>query len=150
MRNFNLQTPSGNPLVANQNGQTASLPELELLQQKYRFLEKLGELAQAHGADRVDRWMQLGGFAPAAPETSSFGNGAFAASPTSSSADLLGEVESLGLELNPNLITLIANCRVQQVKTAIAKYKTCRPLTNPEGLFYTILKNERKSDESNF
>jgi hypothetical protein len=150
VKNFNLQTPSGNPLVANQNGQTASLPELELLQQKYHFLEKVGELAQAHGADRVDRWMQLGGFAPTAPDTSSFGNGAFGASPTSSNTDLLGEVEALGLELKPNLITLIARSSVQQVKIAIAKYKTYRPLSNPSGLFYTILKNEPKGEEPNF
>lgn len=150
MNNSNLQTTYGNYLVNNQNGQTSSFPELELLQQKYRYLEKVGELAQAHGAERVERWMQLSGFAPTAPDTSSFGNRAFAASPTSSSADMFAEVEALGLELNPNLITLIVNSSVQQVKTAIARYKTIRQLTNPEGLFYTILKNERKSDESNF
>ena len=150
MNNFNLQTPFGNPLVTDKNGQTGSFRELELLHQKNRYLEKVGELAEAHGADRVERWMQFGGFSQTAPDASPPSNSATDASPTSSSADMFAEVEALGLELNPNLITLIVKSSVQQVKTAIARYKTIRPLTNPEGLFYTILKNERKSEESNF
>ena len=148
MNNINLQTTSGNSLVTNPNGQAGSLPEIELLQQKYLLLEKIGQLAEAHGSQWVERCMHLGGFAPTAPEPHLNGNGANAASPTSSSADLFGEVESLGLELNPNLITLIVNSSVQQVKTVIAKYKTYRKLTNPEGLFYRILHNECKSDHS--
>lgn len=140
--NLNSQTTSGDSLITDKNGQTASFPELELLQQKNRYLEKLGELASRHGVDRVERWMQFGGFHQPAIAT--------IPSRTTISADLLGEVEKLGLELNPNLITLIATSSVMQVKTAIAKYKSYRPQKNPEGLFYTILKNEPKSNNSNF
>lgn len=150
MNNFNLQTPSGNPLVTDKNSQTGSFRELEVLHQKNRYLEKVGELAEAHGAERLERWMQFGGFSQTAPDASPPTNSASDASPTASSADMLAEVEALGLELNPNLITLIVNSSIKQIKTAIAKYKTYRQLTNPEGLFYRILDNERKSDHSSF
>ena len=150
MNDFNLKTTSGNSLVTNPKGQTGLFPELELLQQKYRYLEKVGELAQAHGAEQVERWMQFGGFSQTAPDASPSSNSATDASPTSSSADMFAEVEALGLELKPNLITLIVNSSIPQIKTAIAKYKTYHRLTNPEGLFYTILDNERKSNHSTF
>jgi hypothetical protein len=148
MDNFNLKTSFGNPLVTDKNGHTGSFPELELLQQKNFYLEKVGKLAEAHGADRVERWMQFGGFSQAAPDASPSSNSASDASPTSNSADMISEVEALGLELNPKLITQIVNSSVQQVKTAIAKYKTYRQVTNREGLFYRILDNEPKSDSS--
>lgn len=63
---------------------------------------------------------------------------------------MFGEVEALGLELNPNLIAEIAQSSEQQVKTAIAKYKTYARVKNPEGLFYRILNNEPKSNSSSF
>lgn len=61
-----------------------------------------------------------------------------------SAVDLIDEVKSLGLELNSQLINLISDSTVSQVKTVIARYRTYRQVTNPEGLFYRILTNERK------
>lgn len=127
-----------------------SFPDKEWLQQINLYLENVGKLAEAYGREWVENLIKLGWSAPTVPDTSSEGNSASYPSPTTNNAFLVDEVESLGLKLNPNLINLIVNSSVQQVKTAIAKYKTYRPFKNPEGLFYTILKNEQKSHLSSF
>lgn len=121
-----------------------SFPDKEWLQQINLYLENVGKLAEAYGREWVENLLKLDGSAPTIPNTSSEGNGASYASPTTNNAFLVDEVESLGLNLNPNLINLIVNSSVQQVKTAIAKYKTYRQVTNPQGLFYRILSNEQK------
>lgn len=127
-----------------------SFPDKERLQQINLYLENVGKLAEAHGREWVENLLKLGWSASTVPDTSSEGKSASDASTATSSALMMDEVESLGLQLNPNLIDLIVNSSVPQVKTAIAKYKTYRPFKNPEGLFYTILKNEQKSDQSSF
>lgn len=126
-----------------------SFPDKEWLEQINRYLEKVGKLAEVYGKEWVENVIK-GWSDPTAPDTSSAVNKAPYASPTTSDASLLGQVKSLGLKLNDGLINLINHSSENQIKTAIAKYKTYRPLKNPEGLFYTILKNEFKSDQSNF
>lgn len=126
-----------------------SFPDKEWLEQINLYLEKVGFLAEVYGKEWVENVIK-GWSDPTAPDTSSEVNKAPHPSPTTSDAFLVGQVKSLGLNLNDGLINLINRSSDKQVKTAIAKYKTYRPLKNPEGLFYTILKNESKSDRSNF
>ncbi|MBW4598512.1 MAG: hypothetical protein KME29_02590 [Calothrix sp. FI2-JRJ7] len=141
----NVKTPFGNPLITDKDGQTVKNVQLELLTQKIRYLEQVKELTAMYGAERVLEFMQLGGFILTAPDSESIGTASSdTKSQEDSGADLIEEVEALGLELNPQLINLIAKSAVQHVKTAIAKYKTYRQVTNPEGLFYRILSNEHK------
>ncbi len=142
---YNVKTPFGNPLVTDKDGQTALNVQLELLTQTNRLLENVRELTPIYGAERVLEFMQLGGLISTAPDSESIGTArSDTKSQESSSVDFMDEVKALGLELNPQLINLIAKSTVQQVKTAIAKYKTYRQVTNPQGLFYRILSNEQK------
>lgn len=144
MSNYsNMKTSFGNP--EDKNGQTAFQVQLELLTQKTRYLEQVKELTAIYGTERVLEFMQLGGLISASSGSESISTvPSDTKSPESSSIDLMDEVKSLGLELNPQLINLIASSNVSQVKTAIAKYKSYRPVYNPQGLFYTILSNENK------
>ncbi len=168
MSNYsNMKTSFGNP--EDKNSQAAFQVRLELLTQNNRYLEQVKELTAIYGAERVLEFMQLGGLISTTPKNESIGSApsdvAFelkevqsylpknesissalpdTKSQESSGADLIKEVEVLGLKLNPHLINLIASSTVSQVKTAIAKYKTYRQVTNPEGLFYRILSNEQK------
>lgn len=138
-----MKTSFGNP--EDKNGQTAFQVQLELLTQKTRYLEQVKELTAIYGTERVLEFMQLGGLISASSGSESINTvPSDTKSPESSSIDLMDEVKSLGLELNPQLINLIASSNVSQVKTAIAKYKSYRPVYNPQGLFYTILSNEKK------
>jgi hypothetical protein len=144
MSNYsNMKTSFGNP--EDENGRTAFQAQLELLTQKNRYLEQVKELTGTYGAEKVLEFMQLGGLIATTPK-----NGSTASAPSdtksqeTSGTDLIDEIEVLGLELNPQLINLIAKSAVQHVKTAIAKYKTYRQVTNPEGLFYRILTNEQR------
>ena len=144
MNNYsNVIAPFGNPLVTDKNAETARNVQLELLMQKNRYLEQVKELTAIYGAEKVLEFMQLGGLISTTPKNESIGSDpSDTKSQESSGADLIDEVKSLGLELNPQLINLIAKSTVQQVRTVIAKYKTYRQVTNPEGLFYRILSNE--------
>ncbi|QSJ16143.1 hypothetical protein JYQ62_31000 [Nostoc sp. UHCC 0702] len=115
----------------------------EWLRQINIFLQNVRELTELFGKEWVDNLLQRW-FTATAPDSSSSSAdiNASNAEPAASGADMIGNVELLGLELNPQLINLIAQSTVEQVKTAIAKYKTYRQVTNPEGLFYRILSNE--------
>lgn len=65
-----------------------------------------------------------------------------------SDSEILTEVEVLGLELNSTLVSLIMECSIQDVRYAIAVVEQTRKretLRNPEGLFYRVLENKRKS-----
>ncbi|MBX9255344.1 hypothetical protein H1Q63_15580 [Desmonostoc muscorum CCALA 125] len=141
--NSNMKTSFGNP--EDKNGQSAFQVQLQLLTQKTRYLEQVKELTAIYGTERVLEFMQLGGLISTSSGSESVSTAPLdTKSPESSSVDLMDEVKSLGLELNPLLINLIAKSTVQQVKTAIAKYKTYRQVSNPEGLFYRILTNEQR------
>lgn len=126
-----------------------SFPDKEWFEQINLYLEKVGKLAEVYGKEWVENVIK-GWSEPTVPDTSSEANRSPDASPATSSTFLVGQVKSLGLNLNDGLINLINHSSDKQVTRAIAKYKTYRPLKNPEGLFYTILKNESKSDRSNF
>jgi hypothetical protein len=141
----NVKAPFGNPLITDKNTETAMNVQLELLTQKNRYLEQVKELTAIYGAERVLEFMQLGGLISTSSGSESISTvPSDTKSPESSSVDLMDEVKSLGLELNPLLINLIAKSTVLQVRTAIAKYKTYSQVTNPEGLFYRILTNEQR------
>ncbi|MFB8789325.1 MAG: hypothetical protein U7123_10840 [Potamolinea sp.] len=126
-----------------------SFPDKEWLEQINLYLEKVGKLAEVYGKEWVENVIK-GWSDPTVPDTSFRANRSPETSPTTSKALLVGQVKTLGLNLNDGMINLINHSNEKQVTRAIAKYKTYRPLKNPEGLFYTILKNESKSDQSNF
>lgn len=117
--------------------------QLELLTQTNRLLENVKELTSVYGSEKVIEFMQLGGLLQTTPNSESIDtNLVDIKSQESNSVDLIGKVESLGLELNPKLLNLITTSTFAQVKIAIAKYKTYRRVDNPEGLFWRILSNE--------
>lgn len=119
--------------------------QLELLTQTNRLLENVKELTPVYGSEKVIEFMQLGGLFQTTPNSESIdANLVDIKSQKSNSLDLMGKVESLGLELNPKLINLITTSTFAQVKIAIAKYKTYQKVDNPEGLFWRILTNERE------
>jgi hypothetical protein len=139
----NMKTSFENP--EDKNGRTPFEAQLELLTQTNHYLEQVKELTATYGAEKVLEFMQLGGLIATTPKNGSIGSApSDTKSQESSGADLIDEIEVLGLELNPQLINLIGSSTVGQVKTAIAKYKTYRRVDNPEGLFWRILSNERK------
>ena len=70
-----------------------------------------------------------------------------------SDSEILSEVEKVGLELNSTLVSLIMECSIQEVRYAIAVIEQTRKretLRNPEGLFYRVLENKRKSNRFGF
>lgn len=70
-----------------------------------------------------------------------------------SDSEILTEIEVLGLELNSTLVSLIMECSIQDVRYAIAVFEQTRKretLRNPEGLFYRVLENKRKSNNFGF
>jgi hypothetical protein len=144
--NYNLKTTLANSLVADENSQSGFSLELELLKQTNHYLEQVKEITAIFGKERVLELMRLGGGRSIStlPDYEPSSAPPNAKSEESSGVDLIDEVKSLGLELNSQLINLISDSTVSQVKTVIAKYRTYRQVTNPEGLFYRILTNERK------
>lgn len=151
MNNYsNGKTAFANHKVTDKDGQTAMYVQLEFLTQTNRLLENVRELTAIYGAEKVLEFMQLGGLISTAPVSEPSSTASDTKLQEGSGLDLIDQVKDLGLELNPQLISLLGKSTVKQVKCAIAKYKTFHKLTNPEGLFYRILVNERKSDQSNF
>lgn len=147
MDNHNILSPGYLPLE-NQEHQANRFYEAQIAL-KIHCLETIGQLAQTHGVDTVERWMQLIGLFQA--DSYFFLNRKNELNVSLvSSIDMIGDVEALGVKMTPDIITLIANSSVQQVKIAIARYKTTKPYKSAEDLFYTILKNLHKSSQSQF
>lgn len=64
---------------------------------------------------------------------------------------LSSEVERLGVELNPTMVAEIVNSKFEYVQASIAIYKSYLQrgkVKNPNGLFYTILKEQQKSNKN--
>jgi hypothetical protein len=112
---------------------------LERLQQFNNCLITVKELAGGSiGVEPVLRLMQFSGIYDT-PATE----------PCSTGAEILGEVEAMGIKLNPSLVALIMKSSLQEVQTAILIYNKAyhnkqKRVDKPEGLFYRILDNQRR------
>ncbi|TWH61870.1 hypothetical protein CAL7102_00548 [Dulcicalothrix desertica PCC 7102] len=113
---------------------------------KISCLKTIGELTQTHGVDTVERWMQSIGLFQLKPDFSLNRKDDLNISLVSG-IDMISDVEALGVKMTPDIIALVANSTVKQVKIAIANYKTTKPYKSAEDLFYTILKNVHKSSQ---
>lgn len=70
-----------------------------------------------------------------------------------SDSEILTEVETIGLQLNSTLVSLIMKCSIQDVRHAITVVEQTskrETVKNPEGLFYRVLQNKRKSNNFGF
>jgi len=123
----------------------SELPSFERLEQMNLYLDKVGQLAQAHGKEWVEKILSLGDSKPdvllsKSNDTTSIdskqelGSGVF----------LIDQVKVLGIKINQQIIDLIKKSTYAQVETAITKYKRYRKVDNPEGLFWRILTNEHE------
>ena len=111
--------------------------------QTYQLVKEAKSFADKYGSKRLDH---LTGFSN---PTENIAN----TQVNHSDSEILTEVEVLGLELNSTLVSLIMECRIQEVRYAIAIFEQARKretLRNPEGLFYRILENKRKSNSFSF
>jgi hypothetical protein len=108
-----------------------------------RLLNEAKAFATVFGVERLD---YLIGFSNNTESTS-------IPLPSVAETEILTEVEAIGLELNSTLVSLIVECSVHDVRYAIAVVQETRKretLNNPEGLFYRVLENKRKSNSFGF
>ena len=111
--------------------------------QVLNLVKEAKAFADTYGLERLDH---LTGFPSASENIAN-------AQANHSDSEILTEVEVLGLELNSTLVSLIMECSIQDVRYAIAVVEQTRKretLRNPEGLFYRVLENKRKSNGFGF
>lgn len=129
--------------MENENCQCQYYNAMRNISETLRLLGEAKAFADSFGVERLD---YLTGFASIVQSKAY-------PQPTFTTTDILSEVEAIGLILNATLVTLIKECSVEDVRYAIDVVKEIykrETVKNPEGLFYRVLDNKRKSKAFDF